>query len=418
MTLTGTSVCGDDSKDVLQGVVYTLLDVFDATRDLYQTLTNKDKRDHELKLRSKGYPVSRKLEFIDDAEINGNRAILTDKLALLRKYEDGLRDFGSDFAVGDALSHVSLQSQVIKLQGVLLTTFLYGPTSDEPIQQQLSRIDAASHDAATTAVDILDAFQHRLQAELRASNASRSRRGSLRAPSMPGSFHQDEPSTTLVTYREPPRVRPGSPVNTTIFTRGGPEPTESDRRSLTLYSAPTTTNSLFCPYAQDLERHRSQQLSQSIMDAPTPSCPDCRRTLHLSPGKAWEILKNDTGYERCFQISNRFVVKCHRSGPDAGYACILCSRAADDVTICGDVKALVKHMCEDHKSSELKAEEDITEVVELALGERRRDSGLSHSTSRSSRRSASVSSRRRGSRPYVNEREVEAIEVRLPRRGA
>ncbi len=88
------------------------------------------------------------------------------------------------------------------------------------------------------------------------------------------------------------------------------------------------------------------------------------------------------------------------------------------MTICGDVKALVKHMCEDHKTAELKAEEDITEVVELALGEHRRDSGLSHSTSRSSRRSASVSSRRRASRPHTYDREVEAIEVRLPRRGA
>lgn len=86
---------------MLQSIVYKLLDVFDATRDLYQTLSNKDKRDHELQLRSKGYPSSRKLEFIDDTEINGNRAILTDKLALLRRFEDGLRDMGSEFAIGD-----------------------------------------------------------------------------------------------------------------------------------------------------------------------------------------------------------------------------------------------------------------------------------------------------------------------------
>lgn len=88
------------------------------------------------------------------------------------------------------------------------------------------------------------------------------------------------------------------------------------------------------------------------------------------------------------------------------------------MTICGDVKALVKHMCEDHNTAELKAEEDITEVVELALGEPRRDSGLSHSASRSSRRSASASSRRRTSRPRIYDREVEVIEVRLPRRAA
>jgi hypothetical protein len=194
--------------------------------------------------------------------------------------------------------------------------------------------------------------------------------------------------------------------------------TDVETRSLTSYNTRTDTDSLYCSYANDLERHRSQQLCASISNASTPTCPDCRRTLHLSPGKAWEILKKDTGYERCFQISNRFVVKCHRAGPDAGYACILCSRAGDDVTICGDVKALVKHMCEDHKTAELKAEEDITEVVELALGERRRDSGLGRSKSGSSRRSASVSSRRRGSRPHVYDREVEAIEIRMPKRGA
>ena len=91
----------DESTDVLQSLVYTLLDIFDATRDLYQTLTNKDKRDHEYQLRSKGYPSSRKLDFIDDIEVNSNRAILTDKLALLRRYEDGLREVGSGFAVGD-----------------------------------------------------------------------------------------------------------------------------------------------------------------------------------------------------------------------------------------------------------------------------------------------------------------------------
>lgn len=309
---------------------------------------------------------------------------------------------------------------MIKLQSILLTTFLYGPTSSEPIPQQLLKIDAASNAAATAAIDILNASQIRLEAERRAPSVSVSRRGSLRAPSMPGSFQHDDDghSTALVSYREPPRVRAGSPANTTIFTKGRPELSDFETRSARSHDTRTESESLYCSYARDLDRHRSQQLSPSIAEASTPSCPDCRRTLHLSPGKTWEVLKKDTGYERCFQVSNRFVVKCHRSGPDAGYACILCSKANDDVTICGDVKALVKHMCEDHKSSEFKAEEDITEVVELALGERKRDSGLGHSVSRSSRRSASVSSRRRGSKPHIYDREVEAIEIRMPRRGA
>ncbi len=91
----------------------------------------------------------------------------------------------------------------------------------------------------------------------------------------------------------------------------------------------------------------------------------------------------------------------------------MCSRADDDITICGDVKALVKHIWEDHSTAELKSEEDITEVVELAMGEHRRDSGLGHSSSRSSRRSASVGSRRRNSRPRAYDPEVEAIGVRI-----
>lgn len=302
---------------------------------------------------------------------------------------------------------------------MLLATFLYGPTSSEPLQQQLSKVDAASQAAATESVEILSALQRRLQAELRTTDYPISRRGSHRTPSMPGSFLQDEDhSTALVSYHKPALVRAGSPANTTILSKTRPDMTDVDTRSLTSYGIRTDADSLYCTYASDLEQHRSQQLCSSILHESTPSCPHCRRTLHLSPGKAWEIIKSDTGYERCFQISNRFVVKCHRSGPDAGYACILCSRADEGVTVCGDVKALVKHICEDHKTAQLKAEEDITEVVELALGERRRDSGLAHSTSRSSRRSASVSSRRRGSRPHAYDREVEAIEIRMPRRGA
>lgn len=309
---------------------------------------------------------------------------------------------------------------MIKFQGVLLATFLYGPTSSESIQQQLSKVDAASHAAATTSVDILSALERRQRIEHRTISQSVPEVESDRAPGMPGSFLSDEDhSTALLSYRNPIRVRAGSPANTTVLGKVRHSMTDVDTISVTSYSSRKNTDSLFCSYANDLERHRSQQLCSSITHDPIPSCPYCKRTLHLSPGKAWEVVKSDTGYERCFQISNRFVVKCHRSGPDAGYACILCSKTDElaDVAICGDVKALVKHIFEDHNTKELKSEEDITEVVELALGERRRDSGLVHSTSRSSRRSTSVSSRRRGSRPHVYDREVEAIEVNLPRRG-
>jgi hypothetical protein len=177
---------------------------------------------------------------------------------------------------------------------------------------------------------------------------------------------------------------------------------------------------LYCPYASDLQRHRDQQLSSSITSDASPYCPHCKNTLHLSPNKAWEVVKSDDGYERRFQVSNRFVVKCHRDGADGQYACVLCSRHASCVSVCGDVKALIKHIWEDHTVAELKHEEDVTEVVELVrrdsvAGERRRDSGIGYSASRGSRRSASLGPTRSGRRSKNGaggERGAEAYEGR------
>jgi hypothetical protein len=206
----------------------------------------------------------------------------------------------------------------------------------------------------------------------------------------------------LVRYQDPSRPRSGSPVNTTVLEWRGrlkAERTDTDTTSIagpTSSGISSTHNDMYCLYAMDLQRYRSQQLSACITSDPVPYCPHCKSTLHLSSGKAWEVRKDDDGDERCFQISNRFVVKCHRGGADGQYACVLCSRHADVDSVCGDVKALIKHIWEEHSIAELKHEEDITEVVELTT-DRRRDSGLGYSTSRSSRRSASLgpSSRRR-----------------------
>jgi hypothetical protein len=82
-------------------------------------------------------------------------------------------------------------------------------------------------------------------------------------------------------------------------------------------------------------------------------------------------------------------------------------------TVCGDVKALIKHIWEDHSVGELKHEEDITEVVEL-VPDRRRDSGHSTGMGSRSRRSASVGYGGRGKAGY--EREVDVYERRSSRR--
>jgi hypothetical protein len=291
------------------------------------------------------------------------------------------------------LSQVALQSQIIALQGVLVTTFLYGPMSSDPVPCQLAALNVASRAAGTFSVDILAAQIERQQAVLppspRSSHAPEERSVYSHGTPYPRTDNGTSTtltSTSLVRYQEPIRPKSGNPANTTILEWRGKTEVDRTDTDTTSMTGPTPSgtgsvpNDLYCQYAMDLQRYRTEQLSGSITSAPVPHCPHCKNTLHLSPGKAWEVRKDDDGDERCFQISNRFVVKCHRNGADGQYTCVLCSRHTDTVSICGDVKTLVKHIWEDHSIAELKHEEDITEVVELATN-RRRDSGLGYSMS-------------------------------------
>ncbi|KAF2031244.1 hypothetical protein EK21DRAFT_63603, partial [Setomelanomma holmii] len=409
-----------DHSNVVQGLVYRLLDVFDATRDLYQTLKVKEKRDYEISLRTKGYPPSRRIEYIEDEDLGKEEDLAMDRAAVTRQFEIGLQKVGPEFAMGDVFSQTALQSQIIILQSVLVTIFLYGPTSSDSISHQLSNLVAASRAAGTSVVDILAAQVQRQQGALppmpRSSHSPVGRsNASFAAP-----YPTASSSTSLVRYQEPQRPRDGSPVNTTVLEwRGRPKPerTDTDTTSMTgptSYGMKTAPHGLYCLYSIDLQRHRDQPLSGSITSDPVPYCPHCKRTLHLSPGKAWEICKNDNGCERVFQVSNRFVVKCHRDGPDGQYSCVLCSDHSNVASVCGDVKALIRHIWEDHSVAELKHEEDMTEVVELAV-DHRRDSGLGHSTSRGSRRSASMGPSSYRSKP-TSERDVGTQEMRSSRR--
>ena len=326
---------------------------------------------------------------------------------------------------GLVLSHTALQSQIITLQNVLVTTFLYGPTSSDPISHQLSNLNAASRAAGTASVDILVAQQRRQQeALLDTSHATRSPTArntpSHALPYPVTATGTSSSSTALVKRRESSRVRSSSPVNTTVLEwRGRPKPerTDTDTTSMTgptSYGMKSASHDLYCLYAIDLQRHATQPLSASITSDPVPNCPHCKQTLNLSSGRAWEILKEEDGYERCFQVSNRFVVKCHRDGPDGQYSCVICSIYGTVDTVCGDVKALIKHISEDHDIRELKHEEDIVEIIEQPAASRR-DSG--YGASRGSRRSNSLgSSRRRRSMPTCD-REMDTFEIRSLRWG-
>jgi coenzyme F420-reducing hydrogenase delta subunit len=320
-------------------------------------------------------------------------------------------------------SHTALQAQIIELQNVLLTTFLYGPTSTHPISHQLANINTASRAAGTSAVDILAAQLQRQQAARPPTpRSSHSPVRRMRSNSTRTTAETKYAPQSLVRYQETSKVRSSSPVNTTVLEWRGrlqPERTDTDTTTmtgLTSHGMNSEAHDLYCSYAIDLQQHRTQELSETITSDPNPYCPHCKGSLHLSPGKAWELLMDGDGYERCFKVSNRFVVKCHRDGADGQYTCVLCTRHASCHTICGDVKALIKHIWAEHSIAELKNEEDITEVVELNC-DRRRDSGLTHSVSNSSRRSASVGPHRYRSK-HAFEREAEPHEFRSSRRGA
>jgi hypothetical protein len=92
-----------DPANVMQALVYTLLDVFDATRDLYQTLTIKEQRDYEQNLRAKGYPASRRIEYVEDDRLGSDGVIAMDRAAVTRQFEIGYQVLGTEFAVGDGM---------------------------------------------------------------------------------------------------------------------------------------------------------------------------------------------------------------------------------------------------------------------------------------------------------------------------
>ncbi|CBX94823.1 hypothetical protein LEMA_P118260.1 [Plenodomus lingam JN3] len=412
-----------DQVSLVQALVYKFFDVFDATKDLYQTLTIKEQRDYEETLRSKGYPSSRRIEYVHDEALGSEKGITMDKAAVKRQFEIGYSTLGAEFAIGDA-SSTPIADPAFANQR-LIATFLYGPTSTDSISSQLANVNAASRTAGMATVDILKDLQHRQEGLLpsapRSIHAQTARPSFTHEPSQPSAASGERStSTALMKYNPPAPPRSGSPVNTTTLTwRGRPksERTDTDTTSMTgptSMGLSSTPNGLFCLYASDLQRHRDQTLASSITSDSVPSCPHCKGSLHLSAGKAWEIIKEDDGFDRCFHVSNRFVVKCHRDGPDGQYACVLCAESGSNHTICGDVKALVKHLWSDHSIRDLKHEEDIVEVIEQPA-DSRRDSGLGHCTSRSSRRSSLASSRRRKSLPAY-EREVDIFDTRSLRR--
>lgn len=92
----------------MQALVYTLSDIFDATRDLYRNLTIKEQREYEQNLRVKGYPATRRVEYVKDERLGSDEAITTDKSTVVRQFEIGYQVLGAEFAMGDGMLSASV----------------------------------------------------------------------------------------------------------------------------------------------------------------------------------------------------------------------------------------------------------------------------------------------------------------------
>lgn len=96
----GTQKVTIDPTNVVQSLVFTLVDVLDATRDLYITLRNKEERDRERDFRERGYCDVRSPEYAED---DSDECIVLDKAALTRQFEIGVDEIGPQFAIGDGM---------------------------------------------------------------------------------------------------------------------------------------------------------------------------------------------------------------------------------------------------------------------------------------------------------------------------
>ncbi|KAK3078251.1 hypothetical protein LTS18_008062 [Coniosporium uncinatum] len=241
-----------------------------------------------------------------------------------REYNRGYDVLGSRFAMGDVTTQNQLQAQIIALQQTVITT----------LQQSLYRPESLTKAEVFKLLDSVDT----------------ARNGSIDA------LH----SQYQRMIQEAPVKRPALPS-----------------------SAPSEDGSpLFCQYAINLQ---SEQTSlQPFFQTGDNRCPRCNVVIPIQSNRAWKIVKdvevsrgpaeretNDEGEveiveqivmeERPFHVSNRFIVKCHRSNQEFG--CALCNKFRKVDTVWESPKSLVSHLQRFHDLVELLKDADIKEVV-------------------------------------------------------
>ena len=248
-------------------------------------------------------------------------------LLISREFDNGYKQLGRRFAVGDAVTENKLQAQIIALQQTVIDVLQEALYNDRRLgHQDIAKL-------------------------LEASNAARDR--SLAA------LRQQRQRQLMML-----EARPGSELVPWSGHNSNPTP------STVSHAASSVAQRLFCPYSIDLQDIINKPLAASFSPGADGRCPACRARPAVRPSDCWGIERRvrlrhrsyggkcDAVEEREYQFGQRFVVKCHM--PDGGYACVLCNKFREVDTICRDVDDLVDHLGKDHEVEEFEQETDFS----------------------------------------------------------
>ncbi|KAJ4413200.1 hypothetical protein N0V91_000174 [Didymella pomorum] len=271
-------------------------------------------------------------------------------------YDRAYGNLGLPYARGDDVARIHLQSQIVKLQQVLISIHQdFGLSNYLTIASSHSQLILLVQTVRITraaAIQALDLLHQRLLAEPPPKKPDP-------RPSMPGGY----PSPP----KGPPRSRSSSSSSSDIATpaplKPNPKPAPKPVPTPAPHPPPIPNPNLyklFCRHALDLQQDPHLPLSPAFDTNGSRRCPRCRTFIPVRPNKAWEVVMISRGRHPRrikFLVRKEFVVKCHRVG--GGFACALCARWGDADTICRDVGDLMGHLWREHDVEDLEGDEDI-----------------------------------------------------------
>ncbi|KAJ4384220.1 hypothetical protein N0V86_001067 [Didymella sp. IMI 355093] len=368
---------------VLKGCVFVasligvLTDAFGSAKDLYHKLkqqstcdddddktekdkhdSNQDRRDsHSNIVESVGrhvrWSLDQRIRHYSDRE---DELVCNASAQAQTAYDRAYRKLGESYARGDDIARIQLQSQIIKLQQVLISIHQdFGLSNYLTIASSHSQLIHLVQTVRTTraaAIQVLDLLYQRLLTE------PPPRKPDPR-PSMPGGFptHPEKPHRSRSSSSSSSDTPVPAPLKPTPRPEPKPAPPPAPRPAPK--PNPNLTK-LFCRYALDLQDDSHLPLSPNFDTNGNRRCPRCRTFVPVRPNKAWEVIMINRGRHprrMKFLVRNEFVVKCHRVG--GGFACVLCAKYGEADTVCRDVGDLMEHLWREHTCGDLERDEDI-----------------------------------------------------------